>query len=141
MTAPRPARPPNSVHAGEVSISFNHTIVAAHDKQKSAEFLAGLFGLPDPQPVSHFVVVQLANGVSLDYDNVPDGEQIQPRHYAFQVAEDDFDDIYARITARGLEHWADPRHERPGEINHRGGGRGVYFTDPVGHNMEILTRP
>ncbi|MBS9535367.1 VOC family protein [Mycobacterium sp. M1] len=123
-----------------MSIAFNHTIVAARDKRASAAFLAELFGLPDPAPVSHFQVVALSNGVSLDYDDVPSGEPIQPRHYAFLVSENDFDAIYAKITARGLEHWADPRHQHPGEVNHREGGRGVYFRDPAGHNMEILTR-
>lgn len=123
-----------------MSISFNHTIVAAHDKQQSAGFLADLFGLPAPQPVSHFVAVGLEHGASLDYDDVPAGERIHPQHYAFLVSEDDFDAIYGRISARGLEHWADPRHQQPGQINHRYGGRGVYFRDPAGHNMEILTR-
>lgn len=124
-----------------MSISFNHTIVAAHDKQASAAFLAELFGLPDPQPFGHFMVVGLDHDASLDYADVPPTEEILPQHYAFMVSEDDFDAIYGKIAARGIEHWADPRAERPGEINHRDGGRGVYFRDPDGHAMEILTRP
>jgi len=28
-----------------------------------------------------------------------------------------------------------------GEINHNDGGRGVYFQDPSGHYLEIITRP
>jgi hypothetical protein len=31
--------------------------------------------------------------------------------------------------------------KQPGEINHHHGGRGLYFLDPVGHGMEIITRP
>lgn len=124
-----------------MAISFNHTIVAARDKRQSAEFLTELFGLPGPVPFGHFMVVTLEHGASLDYADVPDGQDIRPQHYAFLVSESDFDAIYAKIRARGLQHWADPRGERPGEINHRDGGRGVYFPDPVGHSMEILTRP
>ncbi|MEB3033863.1 VOC family protein [[Mycobacterium] nativiensis] len=124
-----------------MSISFNHTIVAAHDKQASAAFLAELFGLPEPQPFGHFAVVGLAHEASLDYAEVPEDEEIRPQHYAFLVSEDDFDTIYDRISARAMPHWADPRAERPGEINRRDGGRGVYFRDPNGHAMEILTRP
>lgn len=124
-----------------MSISFNHTIVAAHDKQASAAFLAELFGLPDPQPFGHFAVVGLDHAASLDYAEVPGNEEIRPQHYAFLVSEEDFDAIYGKISARGLPHWADPRAERPGEINDRDGGRGVYFRDPNGHAMEILTRP
>ncbi|MBV9321630.1 MAG: VOC family protein [Mycobacterium sp.] len=124
-----------------MSISFNHTIVAARDKRESAQFLAELFGLPEPVPVGRFMAVTLEHGATLDYSDVPDGEEIRPQHYAFLVSEDDFDAIYGKISARGMDHWADPRGEHPGEINHRDGGRGVYFPDPAGHYMEILTRP
>ncbi|MDI3315526.1 MAG: VOC family protein [Mycobacterium sp.] len=124
-----------------MSISFNHTIVAARDKRQSAEFLTELFGLPDPVPVGRFLAVALEHGVTLDYADTPAGEEIRPQHYAFLVSEDDFEAIYAKIRSRGLRHWADPAGERPGEINHRDGGRGVYFRDPAGHHMEILTRP
>ncbi len=124
-----------------MAISFNHTIVAARDKQKSAEFLTELFGLPSPTPFGRFMAVALEHGVNLDYADAPEGEEIRRQHYAFLVSDDDFDAIYGKITARGLEHWADPRQQRPGEINHNHGGRGVYFLDPSGHAMEILTRP
>lgn len=124
-----------------MTVSFNHTIVAAHDQRESAEFLAELFGLPAPEPFGHFLVVGLDHGASLDYTEVAASEQIHPQHYAFLVSEEEFDAIYHKIATRGLKHWADPRGDRPGEINHRDGGRGVYFDDPAGHRMEILTRP
>jgi catechol 2,3-dioxygenase-like lactoylglutathione lyase family enzyme len=124
-----------------MSISFNHTIVAARDKQASAAFLAELFGLPDPQPFGPFMVVGLHHDASLDYADVPPTEEIRPQHYAFLVSEEDFDAAFARIQDRKLDYWADPARRRKGEINHRDGGRGVYFRDPDGHAMEILTRP
>jgi catechol 2,3-dioxygenase-like lactoylglutathione lyase family enzyme len=122
-------------------IEFNHTIVAARDKRASAEFLTELFGLPSPVPFGHFMSVTLEHGATLDYADVSEGQEIRPQHYAFLVSEDDFDAIYGKIKSRGLEHWADPGRQRPGEINTRDGGRGVYFPDPAGHGMEILTRP
>ena len=122
-------------------ISFNHTIVAARDKAESSAFLTELFGLPDAKPFGHFLVVSLEHGASLDYADVVAGLEIRPQHYAFLVTEDDFDGIYGKIAARGIEHWADPRRARPGEINHHDGGRGVYFRDPAGHYLEIITRP
>jgi extradiol dioxygenase family protein len=124
-----------------MAISFNHTIVAARDKKLSATFLAELFDLGDPEPFGHFLTVTVDNGVSLDYAEVPDAGDIRPQHYAFLVSEDEFDAIYGRIVQRGMQHWADPRGSRPGEINHNDGGRGVYFQDPAGHYLEILTRP
>jgi catechol 2,3-dioxygenase-like lactoylglutathione lyase family enzyme len=124
-----------------MSINFNHTIVAARDKRESAEFLTELFDLPSPKPFGNFMVVALEHGVNLDFANAPEGEEIRRQHYAFLVSEPEFDTIYGKIQSRGLQHWADPRQSRPGEINHGHGGRGVYFLDPSGHAMEILTRP
>lgn len=124
-----------------MSISFNHTIVAARDKRESAEFLAELFDLPAPLPFGHFMVVALDHDASLDYADAPEGEDIRRQHYAFLVSEQEFDAIYGKIQSRGMQHWADPGAQRPGEINRRDGGRGVYFLDPSGHAMEILTRP
>lgn len=124
-----------------MTIQFNHTIVAARDKQESAGFLTELFGLPEAKPFGHFLAVALEHGVSLDFADTAGDEPIRPQHYAFLVSEDDFDAIYGKIAARGLEHWADPRGSRPGEINRNDGGRGVYFRDPAGHFLEILTRP
>ena len=124
-----------------MAISLNHTIVAAHDKRESARFLTELFGLPDAVPAGHFLAVTLEHGVSLDFADVPADEPVRPQHYAFLVSEDDFDVIYAKISGRGLAHWADPRASRAGEINHNDGGRGVYFRDPAGPFLEIITRP
>lgn len=122
-----------------MAIRFNHTIVAAKDKQKSAEFFTNLFGLPPAETAGHFLAVQLVDGVTLDFAEV--GIEFPPQHYAFLVSEKDFDDIYGRIVEEELPHWADPRGEYPEEINTNDGGRGVYFQDPGGHYLEIITRP
>lgn len=119
-------------------VELNHTIVAATDRTASAAFLAELLGLDPPTTFGPFAVVQLDNGVSLDFLQE---DPVQPRHYAFLVTETEFDGILGRIRARGLDHWADPFQRRPGEINTNDGGRGVYWHDPDGHVLEIITRP
>lgn len=124
-----------------MAIVFNHTIVAARDRTSSATFFADMFGLPEPREFGPFLAVGLAHEASLDYAQVGPDEEIRPQHYAFLVSEDEFDAIYGRIRDRGLQHWADPRGSRPGEINRNDGGRGVYFQDPAGHYLEIITRP
>jgi catechol 2,3-dioxygenase-like lactoylglutathione lyase family enzyme len=121
-----------------MAVQLNHTIVHATDKRRSAEFLADVLGLPAPAPFGPFLVVQTTNGVSLDF---VEGAPVTPQHYAFLVGEEDFDQIFGRIKERGLDYWADPHHERKGEINHNDGGRGVYWADPDGHNLEIITVP
>ena len=122
-----------------MTIKLNHTIVNVADGNASATFLADLFGLPEPAAWGPFLAVELANEVTLDfYDAEGAGS---PQHYAFLVSEDEFDAILRRIRERGLDFWADPGHRQPGEINTHDGGRGVYFDDPSGHILEIITRP
>ncbi len=121
-----------------MSVHLNHTIVAARDKRESAAFLADLLGVAAPTTYGPFSVVRLDNDVSLDF---VDDDRVHPQHYAFLVTEEKFDEIFGRIRARGLDFWADPHRRRPGEINTNDGGRGVYWLDPDGHILEIITRP
>jgi catechol 2,3-dioxygenase-like lactoylglutathione lyase family enzyme len=121
-------------------VQLNHTIVHVRDKSESATWLADMLGVPAPKPFGPFMVVELDNGVSLDFIDQGPGD-ILTEHYAFLVGEDDFDAIFGRIKERGLQYWADPHENEPGEINHHDGGRGVYWSDPDGHKLEIITRP
>jgi catechol 2,3-dioxygenase-like lactoylglutathione lyase family enzyme len=123
----------------EVSVQLNHTIVWCRDQQKSATFLAEILGLAPPTRFGPFLVVALGNDVSLDFHET-DGE-IASQHYAFLVGEDEFDRVFQRIRAQGLEYWADPGQRSAGRINTNDGGRGAYFEDPDGHLLEIITRP
>lgn len=122
-----------------VAVHLNHTIVHARDRDVSARFLAEVLGRPAPTAYGPFAVVELDNGVSLDF--VSGGGTVHPQHYAFLVGEEEFDEIHARIVERGLEFWADPFHRYRGQVNTNDGGRGVYWEDPDGHNLEIITVP
>ena len=118
---------------------LNHTIVPSRDKEKGAAFLTHILGLPDPVSYGPFAVVELGNGVSLDYDDRH--VQVPSQHYAFLVDDAEFDPIFERIQAAGVPYFADPGHQRAGEVNTNHGGRGFYFPDPDGHNLEVITRP
>jgi catechol 2,3-dioxygenase-like lactoylglutathione lyase family enzyme len=122
-----------------MSVALNHTIVWCRDKHVSARFLTEILDLPAPTEFGPFLVVEAANGVSLDYHDT-DGD-IAQQHYAFLIGEDDFDGVFDRITERDLEYWADPFLHEPRTINRHDGGRGMYFSDPDGHLMEVITRP
>jgi catechol 2,3-dioxygenase-like lactoylglutathione lyase family enzyme len=122
-----------------MAVQLNHTIVYARDRDASARFLAEILGVDELRPFGPFMGVEVANGVTLDYMTV--SIDITPQHYAFLITEPEFDEIFGRIRERGLAYWADPHKQRPGEINHDDGGRGVYFDDPDGHLLEIITRP
>lgn len=123
-----------------MAIQLNHTIVHSLDPAASAKFLAEMLGLGEPKPFGPFMGVELQNGVTLDFIRA-EKHEIIIEHYAFLVSESEFDVIFARIRERGLPYWADPAHRQVGEINRHDGGRGVYWNDPNGHYLEIITRP
>ncbi|GGK73657.1 cysteine transferase [Sphaerisporangium melleum] len=129
-----------------MTISLNHTIVPARDKRASAGFLAEILGLPVGEPVGPFIPVRIGELTTLDFADVDFATRgvgdIAPHHYAFAVSEDEFDRIFERIVKAGLDYYAEPHEpKRHGEINTWRGGRAVYFDDPDGHIMEVLTTP
>ena len=117
---------------------LNHTIVAAHDNRESAEFLAEFLGLEPPVAWGPFMQVETGNSVGIDFVTA---DEVHSMHLAFLVTEAEFDVMYAKLRDRGVDHWADPHMDTPGEINTHDGGRGVYFLDPGGNLFEIITRP
>ncbi len=121
-----------------MTVALNHTIVPASDKAASSKFLARILGVPPAKRWGPFLVLALGNGVSLDFE---DAHQVHPHHYAFLVDEADFDPIFEWIKAADVAYFADPFRKQPGRINHLYGGRGVYFDDPDGHFMEVITKP
>ena len=122
-----------------MSVQLNHTIAWCRDQIKSANFITEILGLPRPRRFIHFLVVDLANDVSIDYFETT--EPIAIQHFAFLVSEEEFDAAFDRIKEMDLEFWADPARTKPGAINRHDGGRGVYFRDPDGHLLELITRP
>jgi len=130
---------PNNSEVSQVTVTFNHTIIAAKDRNESARFFRELLELPEAPSWGVFTNIQLEDGVLLQFAEPP--VEIQMQHYAFLVDDELFDRAYRRLCDRGIAHWADPQLQHPGEINHEHGGRGVYFKDPAGHGIELITRP
>jgi catechol 2,3-dioxygenase-like lactoylglutathione lyase family enzyme len=122
-----------------MSPKLNHTIVAARDKKASALFLSEILGLSPPMLLGPFALVTVGDELTLDF--IDSKDEIRSQHYAFLVSETEFDQVFARIEERRLAYWADPYQRRRDQINHWDDGRGVYFEDPNGHLLEILTRP
>jgi catechol 2,3-dioxygenase-like lactoylglutathione lyase family enzyme len=120
-----------------MSIVLNHTIVPAHDKVASAKFFAQIFGLEVGPSMGHFAPVRINETLTLDFD---ERQRFDWHHYAFHVTEIEFDEIFGRVRAAGIPYGSGPMSQEDGQINHRLGGRGVYFKDPNGHVLELLTR-
>lgn len=121
-----------------MAVQLDHTIIATRDKSAAADWLATILDLTVSAPYGPFLPVATSNGVKLDF---MDSDEVVPQHYAFVVSEPDFDAIFDRLQQAGVTYYADPGHHQPGQINHDDGGRGTYFNDPTGHNLEIITRP
>ncbi|HET7588094.1 MAG TPA: VOC family protein [Gammaproteobacteria bacterium] len=120
-----------------MSILLDHLIVPARDKIGSAQFFATIFGLEfDRSTVGHFAAVRVNDSLTLDFASA---EDFQSHHYAFKVSEARFDAIFARMQEDGMPYGSGPGRLEDGKFNHRRGGRGVYFRDPDGHVLELLT--
>ena len=119
-----------------MAIHLNHTIVPAHDKEKSAKFIAGIMGLEYEGLFGPFAPVKIDENLSLDFDN---RENFQGIHYAFLVTDEDFDAILGRVKAADVKFGSSPFAQDDMEINHRHGGRGFYFHEENGHSFEFIT--
>lgn len=119
-----------------MAIVLDHTIVPARDNEASARFFARIFGLPYDGPHSHFAPVKVNETLTIDFDTQSEFEH---HHYAFKVGEDEFDAIFGRIEDEGISYGSGPGSLDDMRINNRRGGRGVYFRDPDGHVLELLT--
>ncbi|MBW3694985.1 VOC family protein [Vibrio sp. T187] len=120
-----------------MEITLNHTIVPTHDNVQSAQFYESIFGFEFIKVWGSFAVVKVNNTLTLDFMNDSEFSRL---HYAFKVSEDQFDQIFKRIQQQGLVFGSGPSSVNDGKINHNDGGRGVYFPDPNGHILEIITR-
>lgn len=122
-----------------MSITFNHTIIATTDPASTASFYIEVLEAAHAPSWGPFVNISLDGGVMLQFASPP--IEYHPQHYAFLVDDALFDRAYARLLERKIEHWADPQRTRAGETNTEHNGRGVYFLDPGGNYLELLTRP
>jgi catechol 2,3-dioxygenase-like lactoylglutathione lyase family enzyme len=120
-----------------MAITLNHTIVPAYDKESSAKFFAGMFGLKYEGAMSHFAPVRINETLTLDFDT---WDRFEMHHYAFHVSDAEFDAIFGRIKEAGIPYGSGPMSEDDMKTNSWNGGRGVYFKDPNGHVLELLTR-
>jgi catechol 2,3-dioxygenase-like lactoylglutathione lyase family enzyme len=122
-----------------MAITLNHTIVPAHDKIASAKFFAKMFGLSfDEGTVGYFAPVRVNETLTLDFHD--DVDHFEIHHYAFHVSDPEFDAILQRVQEAGIPYGSDPWNLENKALNSWNGGRGVYFCDPNGHILELLTR-
>ena len=120
-----------------MTIELNHTIIPSRDKEAAARFFARIFGLDYEGTHGHFAPVRVNERLTLDFDHA---DEFEHHHYAFHVSDAEFDAIFGRVESEGIAYGNGPRSHDNMEINRRNGGRGIYFTDPDGHLLELMTR-
>ena len=121
-----------------MTITLNHTIVPARDKEAAARFFAEMFGLRLERSGGHFAPVRVNETLTLLFDDDPSFES---HHYAFHVSDAEFDAIFRRIKEAGIAYGSAPWSLDDGKLNDWNGGRGVYFKNPDGHILELMTVP
>jgi catechol 2,3-dioxygenase-like lactoylglutathione lyase family enzyme len=120
-----------------MTITLNHTIVPARDKVAAAKFFAKIFELKRAR-TGYFAPVRVNKELTLLFDN---DSKFESHHLAFHVGDREFDAILGRIKKAKLVFGSAPWSLDDGKLNHWGGGRGVYFQDPNGHVLELMTVP
>ena len=121
-----------------MAITLNHTIVPARDKVAAAREFAQLFGLTYAGPGEHFAPVKINDSLTFLFD---DDSDFRSHHYAFHVSDMEFDAIFARVKVAGIAYGSAPWSAEDGQLNHWGGGRGVYFRTADRHLLELMTVP
>lgn len=121
-----------------MTITLNHLIVPARNKAKSARFFARIFGLRYRAAKGYFAPVRVNKALTLLFDT---HKSFDVQHYAFHVTDAEFDAIFRRVKKAKLPYGSTPWSMEDGKLNDWGGGRGVYFKDPDGHVLELMTVP
>lgn len=120
-----------------MTITLNHTIVWARDKEAAARFFAEVFGLRFEGSDGHFAPVRVNDTLTLDFADAK--KTIAGQHYAFHVSDAEFDAILQRVKAAGLAFGSGPMSLQDGKLNDWNGGRGFYYKDHDGHVIELMT--
>jgi catechol 2,3-dioxygenase-like lactoylglutathione lyase family enzyme len=120
-----------------MTITLNHTIVPARDKAVAAKFFARIFGLKRGR-TDYFAPVKVNKTLTLLFD---EDTKFESHHLAFHVSNREFDAILRRIKEANIEFGSAPWSLDDGKLNDWNGGRGVYFRDPNGHVLELMTVP
>lgn len=130
------ASEPNGQH---MPVSFNHTIIGAHEPQTSADFYQAVLGAHAAPNWGPFINLTLDDDTLLQFAAAPVND---PIHMAFLMTEPEFHRGLGVLQELDVPYWADPRMQRPQEISDsEEEGLRVYFRDPSGHFLEMLTKP
>ena len=122
-----------------MTITLNHTIVWARNKEGAARLFAEIFGLRFADQGGHFAQVRVNDTLTMDFADAKG--TVAGQHYAFHVSDSEFDAILQRVKDAGLAFGSGPQSLEDGKLNAWNSGRGFYYKDHDGHVIELMTMP
>jgi hypothetical protein len=123
-----------------MTADLDHTIVHVRNRQAAAAHVVEMLDLDPAVDYGPFAMVRLGNQAVLAFADTLG----RPRagHFAFLVDPAEFEQVRQRLADHGITTYADPGHREEGVDEARDeGGRGLYWDDPDGNALEILTVP
>jgi catechol 2,3-dioxygenase-like lactoylglutathione lyase family enzyme len=121
-------------------VQIDHFALPCRDADWSARYLATLLGDVEARPAGpdgDMCEVVLDHGATLLYMTAP---EVARGHVALRVDADRFAHVVEELAERAVPFGNDPSDQRNGRTDDGLGSAGrVYFTDPDGHLIEIVT--
>lgn len=110
---------------------IDHVVLHVSDLKRSKEFYMGLLGMTvahetDWQSFLHCGTQQVALFLKRDGGDVAGGEEVN--HMALRLEAGEYEDVKATLERAGVEVSG-----RPGDPHC------IYFSDPDGHRLQVLT--
>lgn len=129
-----------NVSSAPAGVRIDHFALPARDADWSARYLATLLGDIETRPEGpdgDMTSVLLDGGASLLYMTAA---EVHPGHVALRVDADRFTRVVDELRNRRVPFGNDPEAPDNGRTaDPLGGGGRVYFPDPDGHLIEIVT--
>ena len=120
--------------------AFDHVAINVSDQQRSVDFYAGAFGLkeiPAPFPKGGPRWMELAGGISLHIQSLPEKPAPPPRAVHFAIAVADLTPVIAYLDSH-LIRWTDAQG-RVAQVQaiRTDRVRQIYVQDPDGYWVEV----
>lgn len=113
-----------------MAIVMDHLIVPAHDPRRFGQVASGPVGRAVGGRRGHFTPVYVNETLTLGFAS---RNRFDSHHYCFRVSDGEFNAIFGRVTATGIEYRSQPTGPEDMRINTRLGGRNIYWNDANGH--------
>ncbi|MFQ5967422.1 MAG: VOC family protein [Acidimicrobiia bacterium] len=124
-----------------MSQDLDHTIVYVQDLGETIAFYTDVMGFDYDGRLGSFEVVRVNEHLTLDLEQ---RDEVSSMHYAFVFDRQAFADAFTRLQDTGMPYGDGPGRwdnmQGPGpSTGAQGVTQSVYFKDPSGHLVEMIT--